>query len=503
MAPPLATAGRILRWRGWRRILAYVVLPNLPFAVASRFLFSQRAFMNLDYLALGIVSPLLNSSAILFSFAIISVLDIVQFFAPAYHFSMADILASVTEIRNVSSGYAVPVALGMLAVPVVSAVCLRRLNRPAEPPSRGGRLARDLIVTALVIVALDFANGTSLVSFTQRSLVSGNISNSVLGNYARGFLALQHSDLNVKQTESATSQALSAAAIGSPHARQNIVVVIVESLGLFNDPEANQAILEPLLLPAVRQRYRVELGSTAFRGSTTSAEFRELCGLSGLQYRNVDPKRLAGCLPWRLRAQGFSTVAVHGYTRQMFNRDRWYPLAGFERDVFAEDMGPMPRCGSAFRGVCDASAASIVQRELTGGGAEKKFVYWLTLNSHLPVNAFDSDLVGFDCSSVRALAMSDVCAISKAQHTVMSSVADLAMNPALAPTLFIIVGDHAPPFIRSSERNLFSSDRVPFVVLYPLVNGASRHLDQAGNSPRPPHSAPGKPVLVNAPHSPR
>jgi len=46
-------------------------------------------------------------------------------------------------------------------------------------------------------------------------------------------------------------------------------------------------------------------------------------------------------------------------------------------------------------------------------------------------------------------------------------VRDLALMPSGRPTIFVIVGDHAPPFRKDSERAQFSQNEVPYVMLLP------------------------------------
>jgi hypothetical protein len=47
------------------------------------------------------------------------------------------------------------------------------------------------------------------------------------------------------------------------------------------------------------------------------------------------------------------------------------------------------------------------------------------------------------------------------------AIADVSVAPELSPTEFIIVGDHAPPFLATKARNQFSQTLVPFIHLIP------------------------------------
>jgi hypothetical protein len=51
---------------------------------------------------------------------------------------------------------------------------------------------------------------------------------------------------------------------------------------------------------------------------------------------------------------------------------------------------------------------------------------------------------------------------------VHQSVQQAALGTTARPTVFILVGDHAPPFAASQLRADFSSTQVPYVMLTPV-----------------------------------
>ena len=54
-------------------------------------------------------------------------------------------------------------------------------------------------------------------------------------------------------------------------------------------------------------------------------------------------------------------------------------------------------CGNAFRSVCDADLTPIIAKEAANKTAPR-FIYWLTLNTHVPVAPGDA-LTNFGCAS--------------------------------------------------------------------------------------------------------
>jgi hypothetical protein len=95
------------------------------------------------------------------------------------------------------------------------------------------------------------------------------------------------------------------------------------------------------------------------------------------------------------------------------------------------------------------------------------FIHWVTLNSHLPVPPLADGSSLEDCAAVGIQREPALCSWFMHVLIVHHSVAELATRPGLRPTVFVIVGDHAPPFLRMDIRSRFSQTSVPYVVLVP------------------------------------
>jgi len=208
-----------------------------------------------------------------------------------------------------------------------------------------------------------------------------------------------------------------------------------------------------------------------FVGGTASGETRELCGDSqGISSLSGPDAYYARCWPARLKSAGYRTLAVHGYAPGMFRRWEWYARFGFEDSAFLPTLKQdgAALCSGAFLGICDADVAQwIGDRLLTRRDGRSDFVHWITLNSHLPVPHVSGNLSLQQCAAVGIDRQEHLCSWFTLVLRVHESVARLALRPGLRPTIFVIVGDHAPPFVRSETRNQFSQTMVPFVVLIP------------------------------------
>ncbi|HEY9079918.1 sulfatase-like hydrolase/transferase [Magnetovibrio sp.] len=246
--------------------------------------------------------------------------------------------------------------------------------------------------------------------------------------------------------------------------RRTVMVVMVEGLGVFEDPVRQRIVDGPLQTPAVRARYDVRSGQTAYFGSTTAAEMRELCA-SRSPYQSVMNGPQSACLPANLKAQGYRTVAVHGFSATMFERERWYPNIGFEQSLFARDFAAsgIAQCGAVFKGACDSALVGRLQ-DVIETSHEPLFLYWLTLNTHIPI-APGEHSARVDCQSGGAFGDVEVCDMAGMWVDLLSGVAQLAMSEADMDIL--IVGDHAPPLWSRTQRAQFKPGVVPWVLLSP------------------------------------
>jgi len=459
-------------------LVAYLILPNGAFAFAARFVYSVRASVNLDYLVLGMVAPSLPYGVTLALYACLVVVDLIAAVGAIYHFRPSDLVVIVADLAHFNALTILPVlglALFMVGLLATSAVLVARQGWSYVAWNRA-----SVALAGILLLGSDIINGTSVFSRSGQTIIPLNIATSQVYRMADAAVGVVRDELDRGKTGPRQMAAGATARWsrsdgsdggGARISARHAVLVIVESFGVFRDPAAHEAILSVFRDPRVTRRYRVMEGTVPFHGATTTAEFRELCGFR-LKLHEADRETLSNCLPWRLRAEGFRTVAIHGFTKRFFRRWQWYPWIGIERSLFAEDMrgGPALRsCGAAFRGVCDTDAAGLVEKELLDAPkGERRFVYWLTLNSHIPTDRETASRSTFDCRSLGTIGeYPDVCGLTRVIHLALSSVIDVALHPELEATHFLIVGDHSPPFVLDSRRQLFLDDRVPVVELQP------------------------------------
>lgn len=256
--------------------------------------------------------------------------------------------------------------------------------------------------------------------------------------------------------------------------RPDVLMIVVESLGVLSDSSHRQILFSAFEEPEIRRLFAVRYGTSTFFGHTPEGELRELCG-SRADFRTIIAGPVPHCLPERFAVQGYSTLSVHGFTSGFFDRASWYPRIGFERSLFPETFPQVyPRmCGSTFAGPCDVDLARTIEARLatrSAGRTRPDFIYWLTLNSHVPVRP-NQATPRHACETGGPFGDPEVCAVAEIWEDLFEAVAGIAR--AHPRTEILLVGDHAPPFLRRSARRFFEPDRVQWVRLTPKPDQVS------------------------------
>jgi hypothetical protein len=277
-------------------------------------------------------------------------------------------------------------------------------------------------------------------------------------------------------TSAAGRSGLAAIATGDRH----VLMVMVEAMGQPTDPAIRTRLVDLWARPEVRARYQVITGETLFYGSTTNGEMRELCGRWG-EYHEVIERRDSSCLPAALAERGYKTQAWHSFNGTFFDRTTWYPNVGFEEMRFAPELmrDGAHRCPGVFPGACDRDVPRQIGQALRRA-REPQFIYWLTVNTHLPVptsRALGTEACdGFDAALAEDYPMT--CRLMQLWDQSGRALASEIAAADFPATDILIVGDHIPPFFDRHHRNQFEPDRVPWILLRP--RGQELRVPQPG-----------------------
>ncbi|MGA7340770.1 MAG: sulfatase-like hydrolase/transferase [Terracidiphilus sp.] len=456
-------------------VLFYLILPNVASQLSTHVLSAlPHGYVNLEVLLIGAVGVFLPRWALFSLLLADSLADCAYSICYTYQFSLGDLLESVHFLGVMPERRLLAGAVALTASVFVSAVLA--LVRP--DPRRRVRAVCALLAPLAILLPADILNGQNSLWHKDVTLLSWRVARSpilVLG--VREAFALS-TESRSRQAEDAPMPSASARmdslleSLPRGAIAPNVVLIVVESWGLPLDPRLDEALTAPYADPAIARRYRIAYGAAPFTGLTVPGEARELChSTMGFGILHLSNQAAQRCLPDQFHARGYESIAIHGYAGEMFYRAAWYRELGFDRAWFGADLKAMglPRCGGAFPGICDGAIANFIGGTvLSPPQSRPRFVYWVTLNSHLPVPVRPDLPADTVCAAQLALRASEaLCSWFRLVRAVHESVSRVAAGALARPTVFLLVGDHAPPFGDPRLRSQFSSTQVPYVMLAP------------------------------------
>lgn len=338
-------------------------------------------------------------------------------------------------------------------------------------PKAGGRwFGWAVLLLATMQASLSFADGNFWrpVTATQDRLLLGSAA----------LFVTEQLELNAQVHELQRHDNVEYVRIKSPSAVQTawpdglpsspkVLVVVAESWGLPHDADVLAQQVAPLqaMVGEGRPLRQMDVGSVRAVGATALGEFRELCGKlpTKLNLKDITRERLGDCLPSLLKDKGYRTVGLHGASGGMYYRQYSYPAYGLDRLLFAEQLeGQLKARCHSFPGLCDRELASVAQKQFED--SSPVFVYWLTLNSHIPYDR--RDLVREDdglCGTLPTGATAQLCTYHQLHRQFFDNLAALLGSPALSGADVVVVGDHAPPFHDQASRARFVENKVPYL----------------------------------------
>ena len=456
LANPLRTAidgdtRKALKW-----VLVWVVLLNAPFVPRWFIGGPGRAALIVVFAGLGLVSrtcpawqrQLLFGGALTFS--------VTSQIAGMFNLELGSLLHSIRFLFELSPGNSIEYITGALILALTAGLGLTLARKPMDFRGTSAKIGAGAAIA--LVACSDYA-----VSYDLR------------GHYMRS------APSDARFESGGVNSGWASAADGQRHQ----VLVMVESLGLpSKDPELRRRLFAAFLSPHVRRRYTVTTGTSLFYNSTTAGEIRELCGRWGDYYGLVDT-RDDTCLPARLRQRGYDTIAWHSFDGDMFDRQLWYPNIGFARRVFADELVAQGTgvCGGVFPGACDRNVPQLIGQALARA-QKPTFLYWLTVNAHLPVppgeNLGDENCARLSPRLAREMPM--VCRQLAIWQSVDQALAKMVMAEDFPATDILIVGDHMPPYFDRTMRTQFDSRHVPWIRLSPIARHEASALAKAAKA---------------------
>lgn len=446
VATPAQDDAELRRFLNW--LACWLVLPNLPFLPITLMGGPMRVFEIIICGIVGLIARRMPVWARRVAFTGLLTYLVIVFIAHMFNMAPSMIMSVIGLVLDI---------------------------QPAVSPEyvAGAALIAGCLFAGLWLTKADaaFTDWRLLIAAVSAVLLAGTLdvhaSKGTMGSYTR--LAPEGAPFT-----SATQQTQF---LKLADGKTNVMVVIVEAMGLPRDQHMKSRLEQIWLRPEIAARYDVSRGSTAFFGSTTSGEMRELCGRWG-DYDEISGPQ-PNCLPAMLAAKGYRTTSYHAFTPRFFDRKQWYPLIGIEHSNFEDEVEAKgaSACPNVFAGACDRDIPQIIGEQLKDR-SKPQFIYWLTLNSHLPVIE-DPKLGTTNCKQLGGSDDADfpiICRMYSVWDDTAAALAKMVSQPGFPPTDILIVGDHMPPFSHQKSRLKFDPEHVPWFLL--------KHREVQQNAPK-------------------
>lgn len=434
-----------------------VVLVNVPFWLLEFRYAVSRPLFNADA-ALALLVSCLGGWWWSAGLALAWVLEALQGLAIGFHFGAIFKFVQTAQFVPLVDPTALlsPVTL----TPVVAIVACTAAVVVVKRRLRPGFV--EIVSIFLLISAADVANGSGFpMLLEQDASGSMNIQGSPALNLAVSFWAERKGQ--VAATASTHDSSLSGELVAWVEAnrQRSILFVVVESWGDILNADLRAWVESGLASEAAGKSWDLRRTSVLFKGATTAGEIRLLCG-TDVHYTHIEQVATDRCLGNILRRSGISTIGLHGFSMNMFDRASWWRAIGFEQRIFDTDLPALaPRCGTLLKGICDSYMVETAVSNLRPA----TLVYLLTLETHLPLAPVSLTPSEREVCSTHALS-SSVCQHAVQIRRLLVRIVSVASQAEPVPFL-VVAGDHSPPFFRPQDRSTYSRSTVPLLVARP------------------------------------
>lgn len=193
---------------------------------------------------------------------------------------------------------------------------------------------------------------------------------------------------------------------------------------------------------------------TAFAGGTVRTEFEVITGLSCDEIP-------AGAVPWQyvdeeiptyasaFKKIGYNTTFLHTYTSDFYLREDTYPLLGFDKAYFEDDLekiGEVPRKYNGFY-ISDDSFAEYIKYTLNENPNKPNFIFGISMENHQPyTNKYSSFEVEVKNPKISQGTMEEIKHYATGVYNsdkALGKLAELVDNRD-KETILIFFGDHLP-----------------------------------------------------------
>lgn len=421
--------------------LMLIILPNFFWGALAWYLDLDRTIINIDYFVIFLI--IRYRFLFIPCFFIINLFDFINLFSQVFAFIRFSDLLYLIKFIVVSSLFNLLYLVVFLIFFIIYLLIIFKNKKNIN-------YLYVLFVLNLSLLVVFLANNNVIKNRYAESQIY-----SLYENRSKGFFENFHQEGNAFDENDKIGSAASKI-LKESNDYTNIILVLNESWGVVDD-DIQKDIISPLKLS--KNGFDYSFTSMDSNGFTLDAEIRELCQ-KGINHFNMKNQMVGfeNCLPHILNKKGYETISYHGSTGFMYDRKYWYPRVGFKEINFKENfLNKNSRCYS-FPGMCDVDLGRVIHNRLKG--SEKKFIYWLTLNTHFRYDLRDMKYDLFDCKEFNVKINSLECNNLKLQKQFFHILSMIINTKDLKNTYIIVVGDHPPPMYGAGEK-IFEINKVP------------------------------------------
>lgn len=450
------------------KLLIPIIAIN-AFGLIGLYFFMPRPLLYIEYL-------LVLSALVLFKnywksfvlFIIIFIFDIFYFFSSLFLFQIRDFFYSIRFLNQYHFNFQhILIAIPLLAYLLFIKYVLKKSHSLIQEHKK--LFIQILACVYFIIFFFDILSGSNKLTenFIAQDFSKKNIIGSFSKEYFKFFTSLGNSKVETLNATSIGFKAFLKDTTG------NQMLIVVESWGEIKDVKLQKELDSWIAKKFENKGYAVSIGSTKTYGSTVAAGLRELTNAKGDYSFYLNNKSVE--TPFKSifdekKLQGYETFGFHPYTGQMFLRSVWWKNIGIQNLYFKEQYllenstkeNLVKGEAYYFPSIKDEIFFDYVLNKTKK--TPKKFVYFLTVNSHIPYNA-----IGNDHSPTNQFDISKMDISSQAKNQLIHIKNLLEYFSQKIETKdwnkILIVGDHMPPFPTNQDRNFYVDEKVPYLLI--------------------------------------
>jgi phosphoglycerol transferase MdoB-like AlkP superfamily enzyme len=406
------------------------------------------------------------------AFLFIFLLDLLNLFSSSYLFSIEEFLSNLKYAALFSLSLMHVFAFFVLLV--YCALVLYALKR-YSPKIKADRTGFLIVLSFfyVLVFSIDLSNGSTRILESDKifRFTNKNVSSFLSKEYYYFINQNLYNDKSVPTALSKSEESATQLNLLNDQSNKQLLI-IMESWGLPNDTGFHALFQKIISNSAIQQQFKPIWGKTKFRGSTTSAEMRELVNAKGSYKYFFNQKSAESQFPSvfdKKRKAGYETYGFHSFTGKMFARGNWWYNIGLDHVFFRDDIMKSNIVndnqldgGTPFPSVKDEQMFDFMVQQTKH--SKRKFVYLLTVNTHLPFTHQIGNMPGEIFREISAMPIS-----AEAKNQMKRIATELlyfigAINPTDWDDI-LFVGDHVPPYLRDADRKYFNPSFVPCLFL--------------------------------------